>query len=257
MTDPVMVLGGHHVYNDYRDIPSDTLADLALLDSPWNTTGLGFDNDGFDIPEFARFVRARVKPTAWVFVFGTYRMAGIFDALFDYRFEYIWVKPKGAYAPSAVRPARSHEIIWVFSGGARPGSLYFDKEALRTRGEPYERHRDTNQMSEFKKSQGHPVSVHTSNDGWREGKTILEYPVKNMWPVRERTSHPTQKPLDMIRLFVRAYCKKGGIVLDPTLGSGTSLVAADMEGRTCIGAEINPDYQSIIGKRFNSMLHGG
>jgi site-specific DNA-methyltransferase (adenine-specific) len=57
--------------------------------------------------------------------------------------------------------------------------------------------------------------------------------------------HPTVKPLDLMRYLVRLITPKGGIVLDPYLGSGTTAVAAKLEGMQYIGMEREPQYVLI------------
>lgn len=54
--------------------------------------------------------------------------------------------------------------------------------------------------------------------------------------------HPTQKPLSLVRRCLRAASNRGDIVLDPFLGSGTSLIAALEYGRRCVGIEIDKSY---------------
>ena len=51
--------------------------------------------------------------------------------------------------------------------------------------------------------------------------------------------HPTQKPVELGRYFVRTYTNPGDVVLDNTSGSGSFLVAALLEGRNFIGIEKN------------------
>lgn len=51
----------------------------------------------------------------------------------------------------------------------------------------------------------------------------------------ERTGYPTQKPLELLELLIGACCPPGGTVLDPTCGSGTTLVAAERLGRKAVG----------------------
>lgn len=54
--------------------------------------------------------------------------------------------------------------------------------------------------------------------------------------------HPTQKPVSLFREWVRLFSSPGDIVLDPFMGSGTTLVAAKMEGRRAVGIELNAEY---------------
>ena len=63
--------------------------------------------------------------------------------------------------------------------------------------------------------------------------TILRFPVREYG----RGLHSTQKPLALLRYLIRTYSNPGDTVLDPTCGSGTTLVAALLEGRHSIGIE--------------------
>ena len=70
---------------------------------------------------------------------------------------------------------------------------------------------------------------------------------------KERTEHPTQKPLSITRKLIKIHCREGGIILDPFAGSGTTLVAAKELGRRAIGIEINKDYCDIAIKRIKEV----
>ena len=58
--------------------------------------------------------------------------------------------------------------------------------------------------------------------------------------------HPTVKPVALMRHLVRLVTPPGGVVLDPFAGSGTTLVAAILEGFDCIGIEMTDEYLPII-----------
>lgn len=65
---------------------------------------------------------------------------------------------------------------------------------------------------------------------------VLDIPaINNM--AAERTGYPTQKPLALLDVLVRACCPPGGLVVDPCCGSGTTLVAAVNAGRRAIGVD--------------------
>jgi len=61
--------------------------------------------------------------------------------------------------------------------------------------------------------------------------------------------HPTQKPIALMRQLVSDYTAEGDTVLDPFAGSGTTGIAAMMEGRKCILIEKDPKYCGIIRRR--------
>lgn len=67
---------------------------------------------------------------------------------------------------------------------------------------------------------------------------------------RERSEHPTQKPLSVMRWLVNCWCKSGDVVIDPFAGSGTTLRAAKDLGVTAIGIEQNEDYCKFAASRM-------
>ena len=66
--------------------------------------------------------------------------------------------------------------------------------------------------------------------------------------------HPNQKPVELLRQLVREYVPVGGRVLDPFVGCGTGAVAAKLEGRGCLGIEIDPQYVTIANKRLRGEI---
>ena len=65
--------------------------------------------------------------------------------------------------------------------------------------------------------------------------------------------HPTQKPVELLRYLVRTYTNPGETVLDFCYGSGTTGVAALMEGRHFIGVELDAGYFDIARRRIESV----
>ena len=66
---------------------------------------------------------------------------------------------------------------------------------------------------------------------------------------KERTPHPCQFPVDLVDRAVLGFSNESDIVLDPFMGSGSTLESCMRHGRYCIGFEINKDYCAIIKKR--------
>ncbi len=65
-----------------------------------------------------------------------------------------------------------------------------------------------------------------------------------------RNPHPTVKPLALMRWLIRLLCPPDGLVLDPTVGSGTTGAAAALEGRRFVGIELEPAYMEIAAARI-------
>lgn len=71
---------------------------------------------------------------------------------------------------------------------------------------------------------------------------------------KERTSHPAQFPIEMIDRIIKAGSNNNELVLDPFMGSGTTAIAALMNGRSVVGFEINEDYIDIISQRIDDFF---
>ncbi|HLG63101.1 MAG TPA: DNA methyltransferase [Ktedonosporobacter sp.] len=65
--------------------------------------------------------------------------------------------------------------------------------------------------------------------------------------------HPTEKPLSALLPLVETFSRKGGLVLDPFAGSGTSLHAAKSLGRNYIGIELDANYHKLAVGRLNAL----
>lgn len=97
--------------------------------------------------------------------------------------------------------------------------------------------------------------------GWKRGARRCWLGPKNettLWEVRrDRTQsyqHPTQKALELAERALRNSSRPGDLVLDPFLGSGTTLIAAARLGRCCAGIEIDPAYCDVVVKRYIALV---
>jgi hypothetical protein len=64
--------------------------------------------------------------------------------------------------------------------------------------------------------------------------------------------HGSVKPISVVEDIAQRICQDGDLIYDPFLGSGTTLVAAERQGRTCYGMEIEPRYVDVIVRRWQS-----
>jgi DNA methylase/ParB-like nuclease family protein len=67
------------------------------------------------------------------------------------------------------------------------------------------------------------------------------------------TGHGAQKPIELMRRPILNNTRRGEIVYDPFLGSGTTLVAAQLTDRICYGLEIDPRYVDLIVRRWQQL----
>ena len=70
---------------------------------------------------------------------------------------------------------------------------------------------------------------------------------------KKSEEHPTMKPVALVARAVTNSSKRHDIVLDPFLGSGTTLVASEQLGRVCYGLELDPGYCDVIVQRWENL----
>ena len=75
------------------------------------------------------------------------------------------------------------------------------------------------------------------------------------WTYSGNKLHPTQKPLSVLTPLIETFCPRGGIVLDPFAGSGSTLIAARSLGRRYLGIELDPQYHDLASKRMQAYTH--
>jgi len=92
--------------------------------------------------------------------------------------------------------------------------------------------------------------------GWKEGEAHPWYSDRkqtSVWnfdrPFKSQL-HPTTKPLELVTYAIVNSSKAEDIVLDPFLGSGSTLIASEKTGRICYGMELDPKYVDVIVQRY-------
>lgn len=147
-----------------------------------------------------------------------------------YKYKWIWEKSKPTnFLNAKKQPLRKHEDVCVFY---KKQPIYHPQ---MTKGEPYDKGIRKKQLSG---SYGDFQPVHVSSNGERYPTDIIYIKTAEC---EGEVVHPTQKPIELGRYFIRTYTNPGDVVLDNTCGSGSFLVAALMEGRNFIGIEKNED----------------
>jgi DNA modification methylase len=69
----------------------------------------------------------------------------------------------------------------------------------------------------------------------------------------EKFDHPTQKPVELMRRPILNHLRRGELVYDAFLGSGTTLSAAELTERVCCGLEIDPKYADVVVERWQEL----
>ena len=152
-----------------------------------------------------------------------------------YRHSWIWDKKNISNPCSAkYQPLKQHEDIIVF--GKNRVNYFPIKTDLHIEREwkQYSKNNITNVIGGSGKTKG------------KYPKTILEF--SNA--VRKGNFHPTQKPVALMEYLIKTYTNEGDLVLDFTMGSGSTGVACMNTNRKFIGIELDNNYFNIASKRI-------
>ena len=131
----------------------------------------------------------------------------------------VWTKPNAGMG-SFYRS--QHELVFVLKSGTTP-------------------HRNNVQLGRFGRNR---TNVWTYANGTGFGRAGEEGKFTAL--------HPTVKPVAMVADAILDSSRRGDIVLDPFLGSGTTLMAAERTGRRCFGLELDPLYVDLILRRWQA-----
>ncbi len=161
-----------------------------------------------------------------------------------FRYEWIWEKSLGVGFLNAKKmPLRCHENILVFYRRLPTYNPQF------TKGKPYKARPATNTLN-----YGKQAGASTGNDG----EHYYPRDVIKFWQVTNFSSEinysPQQKPVPLLEYLIKTYTNAGEVVLDATMGSGSTGVAAINTGRDFIGFELDAGYYEIAQRRISEAL---
>lgn len=90
-----------------------------------------------------------------------------------------------------------------------------------------------------------------------KGQPLLpKHPIPDVlaWHYSRNRRHPTEKSVETIKPIIETFTKIGDLILDPYAGSGSTLVAATLLNRRCIGVELSPEYCDGARRRLDGAL---
>lgn len=166
-----------------------------------------------------------------------------------FRYEWCWMKTRACGFLNANKmPLRAHENILVFYKKLPTYNPQFHK------GKAYERVQKEELRTNRSVYQGRGASV-TKNDGEHYyPHDVIKFapPVTNS--KKEPRFHPTQKTVALLEYLVRTYTNESELVLDATMGSGTTGVACMNSRRRFIGFETDKQFFDVSRQRLDRAL---
>lgn len=252
-------LNGHRILcgdstkaEDMARLAGSAKADMVFTDPPYNVnykgagenTSQGIMNDKMDDAKFDAFLtdaframKSIVKAGAGLYIFHSDKTQFTFEKALtaneiEIKNQLIWNKPSGGMGMGDYR-GKHEPFFYAHMKGAKP--LFYGD---RTNVTVIDFHKTDQQLINWAKRQ---------REAETEGKTTI-------WTMkREPTQdyvHPTQKPVELIMYAIHNSSKVDDIVLDPFLGSGSTLVACEKTNRLCYGLELDPRFVDVIIERW-------
>lgn len=227
--------------------------DLVLVDPPYGITQCKWDSV-VDLPKMWENLNRLAKIDAAMVLMANQPFTSSLIMSNAKYFKYCWYWKKHIitnFANAKHQPLRQVEDICVFYRSAvtyNPQGLVAVKKPLKENksGRTHETHGSGLDKVYFKKFTNYP-------------RNILEFNSTNVIIDKEKAAnqgykienHPTQKPVDLMEYLVLTYTGPGDIVLDFTMGSGTTGVACKQTGRSFIGIEKDEKWFRVAQERIN------
>ena len=222
----------------------DNCIDMILCDLPYGTTQNKWDSI-IPLDELWQEYKRIIKENGAIVL----TSQGLFTAQLmlsnpkQFKYKWVWEKSKPTnFLNAKKQPLRKYEDVCVFY---KKQPVY---NPQMVQGEPYDKGFRKNQLSG---SYGDFQPVHVHSDGKRYPTDVIYFKTAES---EGEVIHPTQKPVELGRYFVRTYTNPGALVLDNTFGSGSFLLSALLEGRNFVGIEKNEDVHLFKEKEIDYIL---
>lgn len=215
--------------------------DAIITDPPYGTTTCAWDNV-IPFEQMWHCLHRLIKDNGVIVLFGSEPFSSYLriSNIKHYKYDLIWDKNKGCQPQLAnIQPMKSHENMSIFGQGRLTYNPQF------TEGEPYQRN---NKGSSDKDNMIRTLKpIKQMNEGFRYPVSIVKH--SRDFSAQTRL-HPTQKPIGLMEYLIKTYTNENDIVLDFTMGSGSTGVACVNTKRNFIGIELDENYFKIAENRI-------
>ena len=191
-----------------------------------------------------------IKPNGAIVLFGSepFSSALRMSNIKDFKYDWVWKKSNPAnIALANVQPLKYHEIVSVF--GKKKITYYKQmierdesgKKRLQNKNNPIRfKGSDIQNTSKVKKD----YDINRYDVNLKNPSSVLKFKVER------GKLHPTQKPVTLLEYLIKTYTNENETVLDFTMGSGSTGVAAKNLKRKFIGVEMDEGYFDIAKERI-------
>jgi len=229
-----------------KEIDSGSV-DMVLTDPPYGTTACKWDTV-IPLESMWHELKRIVKPNGAIVMTASQPFTSVLVMSNPRWFKHSWVWEKNAgsnFGAMKYQPMKEHEDVVVFSAK----SPTYNPQ-MQPRAESGREMISAGVKSKASKGADVYGGLNQGYDNSSQNPD-LRFPRSIQRFNRERGYHPTQKPAALMGYLIKTYTNEGETVLDFTMGSGTTGVAAANLGRNFIGIELDSEYFSIAESRIN------
>ncbi len=248
------------------------VVDAIITDPPYGTTACKWDSV-IPFPEMWERLNKLIKPNGAIVLFGSepFSSALRMSNIKNYKYDWIWEKQYATNFMGAKNaPLKYHENISVFSNNThfynpqiykvieleeiqnmnKKALLSFFADRLYDRFAKVDRRINVNNIKD--RNECHLGKVkHTRkvDDGNRNPKSVIKINGS-----KNNNQHPTQKPVALMEYLIKTYTNENELVLDFTMGSGSTLIGCLNTNRRGIGIDMDDEYFDIAKKRIEDTV---
>jgi len=230
-----------------KEIPDGSI-DAIITDPPYGTTACKWDSV-IDFNLMWKQINRIIKPNGAIVLFGSepFSSALRISNIKNFRYDWIWQKNIcNGFTMINYRPLKNIEIISVFCKSPatyvkNKDSIIYNPQGIKKTNKKIinKNKRNLTTLSGGKWKNKNHLQTKTNYP-----KTILKFNNEN------KTKHPTQKPIALMEYLIKTYTNENELVLDFTMGSGSTGVACKNTKRNFIGIEKDEKYFEIAERRI-------
>lgn len=233
---------------DCLEIMDDLIAkrvvvDAIITDPPYGTTACKWDSV-IPFDEMWERLNKLIKPNGAIVLFGSepFSSALRMSNIKNYKYDLVWDKVSTSSGVLAKkRPLNAHELISIFykkqptyNPQMQKGKQWVRGGKMKKSAEVYGEVKDIGKPESDKTNSKYPKQITTFSNANRNNRV-----------------HPTQKPVALMEYLIKTYTNENELVLDFTMGSGSTGVACKNTNRNFIGIELDENYYNIAKDRIN------
>ena len=245
-----------------RLIEEDVKVNTIITDLPYGTMRCKWDNI-IPFDDMWEKIRKLTYENSSILLFGQNPFSAklICSNLNEYNHSWVWEKNKCAnFQLAKHQPRRMTEDILVFTRGGFSyqsknkctyNPIMIDRKPIKPRIKEAKRSDNMFELNTSVNKKQKSQNFKTDLDNFIPDKS---YPKNLIYFANSgKRVHPTQKPVDLLEYLIKTYTNKNDLVLDFTMGSGSTGVACMNTNRKFIGIELNERYFNIARERLSSI----